>query len=271
MLRDKIGIVGLGFVGNAVKTSYKDFFVELVEIDADPAKNCSGTYAELNDASAVFICVNSPMNNDGSCNTDPLESVLENLKDFKGVIISKVTAPPSVYEKLQRQYPNLVHVPEFLTAANAVNDYLSSKQIIIGGQVRAYILEAERIIKLGLSNITHTFYCTIKEASMVKYTINSFLATKVVFMNEMEELAKSSGIEWKNIRRMLTIDSERMGNSHTQVPGPDGSYGFGGACFPKDTAALLKYAESLGVQMNVLDSAVKKNLVLRLKNLNNSI
>jgi UDPglucose 6-dehydrogenase len=204
------------------------------------------------------------MNTDGSCDTSPLESVLENLKDFRGVIISKVTAPPSVYERLQANFTNLVHAPEFLTAANALQDYLSSKHSIIGGENKAYMHEADRIIRLGLKNLETTFFCTIKEASLTKYTINTFLATKVIFMNEMADLAKSIDVDWNKVRQLIALDAGRVGNSHTQVPGPDGEYGFGGACFPKDTAALLRYAESLNVQMNVLDAAVKKNLLLRL-------
>lgn len=260
---EKIGIIGLGFVGNAIRSSYIDSpFVELVEIDADPKKNCTGRYEDLHDASAVFVCVPSPQNQDGSCNVDPLISTLANLKDFKGVIISKVTAPPSVYENLQTQYPNLVHVPEFLTAVNAVKDYLSGTFTIIGGSVLAYQHEAARIIKIG-QNFKNVEFCTIGEASLTKYTINTFLSTKVIFMNEIAALAKEGGQDWTVIRKLLTLD-DRIGTSHTQVPGPDGHYGFGGACFPKDTAALLKYAETIQVPLNVLDTAVKKNTMLRL-------
>lgn len=265
MNRLKIGIVGLGFVGNAVRESYRnDPFIEVIEIDLDPSKGCSGTYTDIVDADAVFVCVPSPMNDDGSCNTQPLEAVLDNLLDYQGVIISKVTAPPSVYEKLQSKFKNLVHAPEFLTAANAVEDYLSSQYLIIGGDNKAYMHEANRVIKIGLPAVETTFFCTIKEASLTKYTINSFLATKVVFMNEMAALAQASGVNWNKVRELIALDDRRIGNSHTQVPGFDGKFGFGGACFPKDTSALLKYAESMDVDMNVLDAAVKKNLLLRL-------
>jgi UDPglucose 6-dehydrogenase len=99
---------------------------------------------------------------------------------------------------------------------------------------------------------------------MAKYIINTFLATKVIFMNEMAQLAEASGLRWDTIRNLIALDERRVGNSHTQVPGPDGQYGFGGACFPKDTAALLRYADQLDIPLNVLDAAVKKNTLLRL-------
>ena len=257
----KIGIVGCGFVGSAIAANYEGV-ANLVIIDTDSSKGYNSTYRDLSDAEAVFVCVPSPMNDDGSCNTLPLVSTMTNLKNFKGVIISKVTATPNVYEYLQTQYPNLVHVPEFLTAANAVQDYAKENWAIIGGSTLAYQREADRVIKYTKPNVDSVF-CTIGEAAMVKYIINSFLATKVVFMNEMCQLAKTQGHDWNRIRGMVAKD-HRINISHTQVPGPDGYNGFGGMCFPKDTSALLKYAETLDINLNVLKEAVKKNTLLRL-------
>jgi UDPglucose 6-dehydrogenase len=262
----KIGIIGLGFVGGAIRQSMagQEWLIELVLVD--PAKGETGTYADLKDAEGVFVCVPTPQDADGTCNTGPLESVLANLKavDYQGVIISKCTAPPSTYEKLNKQFPNLVHAPEFLTAANAVQDYINGRFCIIGGRVSAYLREAERIIRIGQANLQDVRYCSIGEASLAKYTINTFLATKVIFMNEIQSIAVASGLDYEKIISMINMDY-RIGRSHMQVPGPDGSYGFGGACFPKDTSALLKYAEQIGVVTPmVLDAAVRKNVLLRL-------
>lgn len=257
----KIGIVGLGFVGNAIANAMEGS-TDLVLVDKDPAKGLH-TYADLADCEGVFVCVPTPMSDDGKCDTSILEYVLTQLKDYRGVIISKCTAPPSVYQELNDRYPNLVHAPEFLTAANAVRDYLNGEFAIIGGSVGAYQRDAERIIRFGQSNLTTVQHCTIQEAALAKYAINSFLSTKVVFMNELYALATKTGQDYQKIADMITMD-DRIGNSHMRVPGPDGELGFGGMCFPKDTAALLKYAEQQGAQLNVLDAAVKKNLILRL-------
>jgi len=89
------------------------------------------------------------------------------------------------------------------------------------------------------------------------------MSTKVVFMNEIKQLADAANLDYDTIAAMISMD-KRIGNSHMQVPGPDGHYGFGGACFPKDTSALLKYADSLGITPMVLDAAIKKNTFLRL-------
>jgi UDPglucose 6-dehydrogenase len=258
-----IGIIGLGFVGGAIKEAF-DWGESAIVVD--PAKGYSGTYKELKERTdGVFVCVPSPMGDDGRCDTSILEAVLKELKavDYNGVIISKCTAPPDVYTMLNEEYPNLVHAPEFLTAANAVRDYANGRFSIIGGSVSAYMREAERIIRLTQRELEHVRFCSIGEAALAKYTINSFLATKVIFMNELYSVAKASGLDYKKVAEMVNLDP-RIGTSHMQVPGPDGHFGFGGACFPKDTSALLKYAGSLGQTPMVLEAAVKKNTLLRL-------
>jgi UDPglucose 6-dehydrogenase len=262
---EKIGIIGLGFVGDAIKRSIDFVWIDNL-VCVDPAKGYSNTIADLKDCSGVFICVPSPQGEDGSCDTSILESVLTQLKaiNYNGVIISKCTAPPDVYTVLNEEHPNLVHVPEFLTAANAASDYANGKFAIIGGSVLAYQREAERIVRLSQQQLgDNVRYCTIGEASLAKYTINSFMATKVIFMNELQQLATAMNLDYNKIASMVKMD-HRIGSSHMQVPGPDGAFGFGGACFPKDTSALLKIAEQQSVSLNVLDVAVKKNLLLRL-------
>jgi len=262
----KIGIVGLGFVGGAIKAGFEESneFPSLVLVDNDPTRG-TNLFEDLVDTDGVFVCVPTPQDDDGTCHTDILENILSMLKDldYNGVIISKCTAPPDTYAKLNDLYPNLVHAPEFLTAANANIDYEYGTFCIIGGRVGAYQREAERIIRMGQTRLKDVQFCSIGEASLAKYTINTFLATKVIFMNELHGIAVGSGLSYEKIMSMIQMDP-RIGDSHMQVPGPDGQFGFGGACFPKDTSALLKYSESLNITPMVLDAAVKKNTLLRL-------
>jgi len=261
-IMEKIGIIGYGFVGNAIGDAF-DGAVDLVIMD--PAKGYNATYQDLMECSGIFICVPTPQDDDGKCDTGILGGILNDLhsRGYSGVIISKCTAPPDWYETLNVTYPNLVHAPEFLTAANATKDYANGEFAFIGGRVRAYVKEADRIIRLSQPKLLSIQHCTIAEAAMAKYAINTFMATKVVFMNELEALCSKTGVDYNKVAYMI-IHDRRIGLSHMQVPGPDGNYGFGGMCFPKDTNALLKYAEQKGVVMNVLDAAVKKNTLLRL-------
>lgn len=258
----KIGIIGLGMVGNAIDQSLGGFY-PTVKIDTDPLKNCTGTYDEILDCEAIFVCVPSPQSKDGTCDTSILETTLEKLKSFKNVIISKTTAPPGVYGNLSKRYPNLVHAPEFLTAANSVQDYMNGRFAIIGGSVLAYVNEAQRIILYTQPGLEQISKCTIEEAALTKYAINTFLATKVVFMNELYLLAKSAGVSYDVVAQQMNLD-KRIGQSHMKVPGADG-LGFDGMCFPKDTTALLKYADSKDINLTVLRQAVETNKLLRKK------
>lgn len=261
--KSSIGIIGLGFVGSAVKAGLELAPVNIVLLD--PAKGHNATYEDLLICDGVFVCVPTPEQWDMGCDPSILKDVLSKLKAVKynGVIISKSTATPDIYSELQEEFPNLVHSPEFLTAAHAVKDYTSGTFAIIGGAVGAYKNEAERIIRMSQTELKSVIQCSIEEASFAKYSINSFLATKVVFMNELAKLVEESGCDWTIVSRLMKLDP-RIGSSHLQVPGPDGQYGFGGMCFPKDTKALLKYARSTGCELSVLDTATKKNFMLRL-------
>jgi UDPglucose 6-dehydrogenase len=257
----KIGIVGIGFVGGAIKSAMQDT-CDLILVDNDRNRGVHN-FKDLFDCEAIFVCVPSPQGEDGRCDTSILESVLDRLQNFTGVIISKCTASPEVYTQLNDKHPNLVHAPEFLVAATATQDYVNGKFAFIGGKIQAYRNLAAEVIKLGQRNLITVHHCTIAEAAMAKYTINTFLATKVVWMNELYQLCEKMGIDYNKVVAMAKAD-ERIGASHLRVPGPDQSFGFGGACFPKDTAALLKIAEDHNIGLNVLDSAVKKNTLLRL-------
>ena len=109
-------------------------------------------------------------------------------------------------------------------------------------------------------------FCTIEEASLTKYAINSFLATKVIFMNELKDsasiLSEKCKCDFETVKNLMLLD-ERIGDSHMDVPGHDGEAGFGGACFPKDTLAFLKFAEAEEIDLSVLNAAVEKNRLYR--------
>jgi len=255
----KIGIIGLGFVGGAVKAAHD--LVGIETVDVDPHKGLPATLADAKACEAIYICVPSPIGADGSCDTSILEDVMSQLVDYVGPIISKVTAPPSVYIRLQQDHKNLIHAPEFLVAATATEDYINGTYAIIGGY-EPYATQAEAAILAAQRKVDKITKIGIGEAALTKYAINTFLATKVIFMNELKALADAAGLDYTVIKETVQFDL-RQGNSHFDVPGPDGKYGFGGACFPKDTSALLKYAEGLGVDLTVLASAVAKNKTIR--------
>lgn len=99
-------------------------------------------------------------------------------------------------------------------------------------------------------------------SEFVKYMLNCFFSVKLGFMNEMYQIAESFGADWNQAVSGLISDS-RVADSHVVVPGPDGKFGFGGHCFPKDLNAMICFAERLGVDAKVMKATWQKNLEVR--------
>lgn len=255
----KIGIIGAGFVGGAVKNAYDTHNVDVLV--RDPFKGFDTSIEEIKTCDVVYVCVPTPQSEDGAADSSYLESVLDDLKGFNGVIISKSTLPPSVYVRLSGLYPNLVHAPEFLVAATANEDYIKGTFGIIGGRPE-YTKIAEEAIRLSQRELQQVKHCTIEEASMAKYVINTSLALKVAYLNQVATLCNRVGADYDKVIDMVKMDT-RQGHSHFDVPGPDGEYGFGGACFPKDTAALAAEARGEYITFDILETAIRYNKTLR--------
>ena len=249
----RVGIIGFGYVGQAIGWSYQ-YKAELVI--RDPKLVDSASLDQLASCDAIFVCVPSPSTEDGHCDTTILEDTLKELL-FVNInkqipIISKVTAPPGVYAHLQEEYPNLVYCPEFLTAANNVADYANSGYFVLGGDYD-WCVKARAVIYQGVPLAHHQFtIVNIKTAALYKYMMNSYLATKVTFLNDFKLLADAEGVEWTDLKYLAEAD-RRIGNTHMDVPGPDAQYGWGGGCFPKDIAAIIMEAIDLGVDFELLD------------------
>lgn len=250
----KIGIFGLGYVGSAVAWTHRNHLV----IKRDPKlEDSSASLDEIKTCDAIYICVPTPMLGNGHCDDSYLKSVLLELKDYDKIIICKSTIPPGTYKNLQQQYPNIVHVPEFLTAANATEDYETSNWVLIGGN-EPWINRAEQIIRSSTIAATHYHKTDIATASLFKYIANSFLATKVTFMNDMYQLSKGLGINWNEVK-VIAKNDLRLGNSHWDVPGPDEKFGYGGACFPKDVSAIIEHAKDQNKRLELLESVQALN------------
>ena len=261
----KIGIIGYGYVGKAVAASYPN--AELFVYD--PKYTNLSQHAEIavirDHCDAIFVCVPTPQSSSGECDTSIINNVLNQLTKTTAVVICKSTAPSEYYWLKQNDIPNLAHVPEFLTQARAEFDYVNPHKIIVGCEERLRNRVAD-ILLGSMINFERVKieYCTIAEASFFKYLANNMLAIKVVMNNEFAELAKSMGLSWDTIASMAKADP-RLGISHWQVPGDDGEFGFSGACFPKDTQALLYQASTHNVDTSVLNAAIIKNNSMRSK------
>lgn len=267
MKKYKVGIVGQGYVGKALKVGFKSDNIEINTYDKYLSDQ--STVKDLNEltlsSNIIFICVPTPMKKNGECFTGIVEEVVKDiniLADDKKTVIIKSTVPPGTTEKLNEIYKNisLIFNPEFLTEANFLDDFKNQKYIILGGNKRDLDL-VENLYSIIFPEIKINRTTSIN-AEIVKYFLNTYLATKVSFANEMKILCDHVNADYNQIVD-LVIQDNRIGKSHLMVPGPDGKLGFGGSCFPKDINALLTFSKSLNIEMSVIESAIKANLKVR--------
>jgi len=262
-----IGIVGQGFVGNAVYQKFKNYY-DVLTNDLDENKSTATLENLTQMCSTIFLCLPTPMKSDGKCDTSILEKVLDTIDlltdnlETKKTIVIKSTIPPGTTEKFNKRYESLdiVFNPEFLTERNAVEDYNNQDRIILGGP-RPSTTELKQIFSKVFPK-AHIIKTDSTHAEMVKYLTNSFLATKVSFANEIYQICEGLHIDYDKVVEYATYD-ERLGKSHWNVPGHDGDFGFGGHCFPKDLSALLRLAEDLNVVDNVLSAVEQTNYSVR--------
>ena len=257
-----LGIIGQGFVGTAVFEGLKEHYnIETYDIAKDSTcKSLSELYEK---SEVLFLCLPTPMDSEGSCHLGIIEPVLEELNSMgKKIIIVKSTIPPGTTEKWNKEYKNLsiVFNPEFLTEANSIEDFKNQNRIIIGGP-RPASTKVRRIFKKAFPRVA-IIKTSSTIAEMVKYFTNSFLATKVSFANEMYQICNGLEIDYDKVIEYAQYDN-RIGNSHLEVPGPDGDFGYGGHCFPKDVRALINVAYELGINPRMLMATNIKNNQVR--------
>ena len=256
---NKIGIIGQGFVGNAVAQKFQQYY-ELLTYDLDETK-ANATEEEVLSCNIVFLCLPTPMRETGECDISIVAGVLQKIVNLNQpkVVVIKSTVPPLTVESFNKITPKNIQIvfnPEFLTERNAVEDYNNQKRIILGGprpatttlkRIFSKVFPKADIIK---TDSTH--------AEMVKYLTNTFLSTKVSFANEIYQLCEKVGIDYDKVVEYATYD-ERLGKSHWMVPGHDGDFGYGGHCFPKDLAALIHLAQKFKTTTNVLEATQLTN------------
>tara|TARA_X000000950_G_scaffold283874_1_gene385727 strand:+ start:896 stop:1759 length:864 start_codon:yes stop_codon:yes gene_type:complete len=268
----KIGIIGKGFVGSAVAHGFSNSVGYQADIRVyDKEKNKSlNTLSEVLDTDYVFVSVPTPSNPDGSINLKILEDCieeinqsLENTNSKSPIILIRSTIIPGTSERIQNKYKNLkiVFNPEFLTERSAKFDFISQTRFILGGKPEN-VEKVSELYKHRFGSSISIIETNFQSAELIKYVCNNYFAMKVSFLNEMKLVSDAVNANWDDVIEGFLRDG-RVGSSHTQVPGPDGKFGFGGSCFPKDIQAMINFSKSLNIVPNVLIGAWETNLSLR--------
>ncbi|MBI2099150.1 UDP-glucose/GDP-mannose dehydrogenase family protein [Candidatus Uhrbacteria bacterium] len=256
-----IGIVGsAGMVGGAIKRYFEKRGVQ--PFCFDKYKN-EGSLEEVNRADIVFICVPTPYDEaNGGFDLSYVKAAIGALTGEKIVVI-KSTVLPGTTDVLQEEFPQhkFLFNPEFLTQSSADNDMSFPDRQIVGYTAKSYNAAGTLIAILPLAPFERVV--PAKEAEMIKYFGNTWFSAKVVFANQMYDLCVGAGVDYNIVKECVAAD-KRIGPSHLEIF--HGGYrGYGGACLPKDTRALIQYGESIGVQMDLLKKAEEINNKLRAK------
>lgn len=269
MKKTKIGIIGQGFVGNAIYEGFKSYYKVLTYDKYLMEKSNTDLETLVKKSTIIFICVPTPMLDNGKCHTDIVEDVLKNVDNLckafditEKICVIKSTVIPGTTKKLNKKFKNIniIFNPEFLTEANAIRDWKNQSRIILGGYYKI-TTKVKPIFAKVFPKIT-IVKTDSDYAEMVKYVTNTFLSTKVSFANEIYGICKSLDIDYDKVIEYAQYD-DRLGKSHWSVPGPDGDFGYGGHCFPKDLSALIYLAEDLGLNPIVLRAIREKNNEVR--------
>ena len=225
------------------------------------------TLEELCECDIIFISVPTPMNEDGSCFLNIVESVVDDISKIvnldEKLVVIRSTIPPGTSKRL-----NCYFMPEFLTEKNYIDDFVNNPEWVFGVkgndtlQDSIFMETIKNMIELAHYNnkikYDNISYVLNTEAEMIKLFRNTFLATKVAYCNEIYEFCEKSGINYESVRDLATRDT-RIGEGHTNVPGHDGKKGFGGTCFPKDINSLLHEMKKLDMDSYILKSVITRN------------
>ena len=268
-----IGIIGRGFVGSAVAHGFSEGvgYKAIIRIyDKDPSKSLNSLEDVVNKSDFIFVSVPTPSNEDGTINIEILNSCISEINEIHSkkkhsnpIVLIRSTILPGTSSKIQNIFPDMriVFNPEFLTERSANFDFISQTRFVLGGDEKN-VTEVSKLYRDRFGSSIAIIETDFQSAELIKYVCNTYFATKVSFLNEMRRISDKVDANWDDVIEGFLRDG-RIGSSHSQVPGPDGKFGFGGSCFPKDIQAMISFSKEIGVYTNVLNGAWQTNLEVR--------
>jgi len=262
----KIGIIGIGFVGNAIKTCLENKNIKV--LCYDKYKKYDKFYNILI-SDIIFLALPTPYCEKNQCFDK--SSIIDTCRmlssfNYNGVVVIKSTVETHTTNILSNKFSSLqfIHNPEFLSAKTAIEDFENQTHIIIG---KSYNINYKSLNKLY--NFYTTYFpksdisiCSSEESETMKLFVNSFYSVKVQFFNELYDFSIKNKLDFEKIRELM-LKNNWINPMHTQVPGPDGKLSYGGACLPKDSKALLSLMKSSNCHYYILQSSIKEQSIMR--------
>ncbi|MDO8619384.1 MAG: hypothetical protein Q7R49_05595 [Candidatus Daviesbacteria bacterium] len=261
-----IGIIGYGFVGQAVANGFNTASVSKDQIlYYDKFKEGTSLEEVIKASEFIFVCLPTPMkaNESGidlSIIEESMAEVTKHTDNTDKILIIKSTVTPGTTAKLQEKYPKsqFAFNPEFLTEANFLEDFLNASRTIIGTtndlvSRRLAVIYKQRFPK------TTVYQTDPTTAEAVKYFANAYLSMKVTFANYFYDYCQKIGIKYEEVKKMAAADP-RIVDSHLDVTTVRG---FGGKCFPKDLVALMGEFRKAEVPVDLLETVWEYNKKIR--------
>jgi len=307
-LKQSIGVIGNGFVGGSLTTCFSErgfnvYVYDKMRTVAVGGKQIPPTFPGISGlvdyceryvhiektfTGVYFVCLPTPMYEDGSADLSIVEGVLDELASLPitdtgttgasgqhRIAVVKSTVPPGSTERWNKKYEGtplrVVFSPEFLREASALDDMRNQNRIVLGGP-RPHINRVKQVFQSAFPQVP-IVKTSSTNAELCKYITNCFLSMKVSFANEMyflcEALSKSGcDVDYDRVVECATLD-DRLGKSHWRVPSFETDeagkplFGFSLSCFPKDLNALIHKEKELGLEPTMLEATWKKNLEVR--------
>jgi len=263
MTHRDILIIGYGIVGKAVYEGLNKDEMNYIQV-LDPPKDMNILDDGINDYSdygyydGIIICLPTPQGPRGECDDMMVEQYHREIRaEAPGIpILIKSTISIELIKLLEDDL-YLTFNPEFLTENDSIKEFCNQKFAIFGGENARYWYDI--YINSGIK-IDKVRFTSMINACYAKYAINCYLATKVIFFNELRDMYCDEGFD--EVTELIALD-ERIGKSHMMVPGSDGKHGFGGMCLPKDTLAFATSASRKGSPLKLLEEAILINSKIR--------
>jgi UDPglucose 6-dehydrogenase len=261
----KIGIIGLGVVGNAILQSFKKHNLDPKVYDKYQNR---GQFNDTLDTDIIFLCLPTPFDPKmDEYDKSSIHEVCQKLSEnhYNGLVVLKSTVEPGTSTSLSEKYSlNIIHNPEFLTARTALQDFENQNHIILGTTPKLSQNFLDMIVLFYKKNYPNALIsiCSSEISETVKLACNSFYAVKIQYFNEIYFLCQKLNIDYPKVRELMLLNGW-IHPYHTLVPGTDGLISYGGACFPKDTNALNSYMRLKGTPHSVLSAAIDERNQMR--------
>jgi nucleotide sugar dehydrogenase len=249
----KVGIIGLGVIGSACKYGFEKLGHDIKVHDI----KFGTTIDEVIDTEINFICVPTPSLGNGSCDTNIVEMVVEELnsRGYNGIVAIKSTVPPTTTLKLQEKTKiKLCFVPEFLRERCAISDFIENHDVLAVGTDDETVFQ---VVKKCHGNYPKNIVkMRPTEAELLKYYSNVFNAMKITFANEMYEICKKLNIDYSIIKDSFI---KRGTTKDIYLDVNENFRGYAGVCLPKDTKALDFFVKSIGLDLKLFEIIDSEN------------